>query len=74
MKGEKLTDMKGETPFKALFYDPKDQNVKQITVTEKALDNTLKTFADTNNVSRNVVFKYMSKHDTIQPEVQFNGS
>jgi len=51
-------------PFEAVFLDIKDNTLKQMTITEQAWNNTLKTFEGNDNISRNVIFKHLSKNDT----------
>jgi hypothetical protein len=56
-----LEDYDDGFPVEAVFYDVKDQEVKEIEIPEKVWNNTLKTFENNDNVNPNVVFKYMSK-------------
>jgi len=55
-------------PFEAVFLDIKDDTLKQITVTENAWNTTLKTFEDNDNISRNVIFKHLSKNDSVKTQ------
>jgi len=61
-----LKDYDGGFPAEFYFFDIEDEKLKKMTVTEVAWNHTLKTFKDNDNISRNVVIKYMSKHDTVQ--------
>lgn len=65
MEEKTLKDYNGGFPAEFIFYDIKDEKLKQMTVTKQAWNNTLKTFEDKNNISRGVIFKYMSKQDTV---------
>lgn len=61
-----LSDYENGFPTTFYFYDIQDGELKEMEVTEEAWNDTLKTFKDNNNVSRNVIIKYMSKHETVQ--------
>jgi hypothetical protein len=61
-----LSDYEGGFPTTFYFYDIKTEKLKKIEVTEQAWNNTLKTFEDNDNISRGVIFKYMSKQDTVK--------
>ena len=63
-----LSDYNGGFPATFIFHDPKDNTLKQMEVTEEAWNHTLKTFEDNDNISRSVIFKYMSKHDTVKTQ------
>jgi len=63
-----LKDYEGGFPTDFIFFDIKDQKLKKMTVTEEAWNHTLKTFEDNDNISRGVVYKYMSKHETVQTQ------
>lgn len=60
-----LKDYKGDFPFKVYFYDIQTQETKQMTITQEAYNEALKTFEDNDNVSESVIYKYISKHDTV---------
>lgn len=61
-----LSDYDGGFPAKFYFHDIEEEELKLMKVTEEAWNNTLKTFEDNDNVSRGVVNKYMSKHETVE--------
>jgi hypothetical protein len=63
-----LKDYDGGFPAEFYFFDIEDDNLKKMKVTEEAWNNTLKTFEDNDNINRNVVIKYMSKHETVQTQ------
>lgn len=71
-KGQ-LEDYDGDFPVQMVFYDIQDEKVKEMEVTEQAWTEALKTFEDNNNVTESVIFKYMSKHDTVNPTPYFKG-
>lgn len=64
----KLSDYDNGFPATFYYYDIKDEKLKTMEVTEKAWNNTLKTFEDNDNITRGVVFKYLSKHDTVKTQ------
>jgi len=66
-----LSDYNGEFPFHVVFYDIQDEKVKEMKVTEQAWNQALKTFEDNDKISEPVIFKYMSKHDTVKPKPYF---
>jgi len=64
----KLEDFEGGFPAEFYFFDIKEQTLKKIIIPKEAWHNTLKTFEDNDNVSHGVIFKYMSKHDTVKTQ------
>jgi len=67
-----LKDYDGDFPFTVVYYDIGSQEAKEMTITEEAYDEALKTFEDNDNVSESVIYKYISKHDTVKTEPYFN--
>jgi len=63
-----LKEYDGDFPAEFYFFDIKDEKLKLMTVTEEAWNHTLKTFEDNDNISRGIVIKYMSKHDTVKTQ------
>lgn len=55
-------------PSTYYFHDIEDGKLKKITVTEKAWEDTFKTFDDKNNVSNNIMQKHLSRHNTVKIE------
>lgn len=66
-----LEDYDGDFPFTVVFHDIQDNKVKEMEVSEEAWNDTLKTFGDNDNVTRSVIYKYMSKHDSVTTEPYF---
>lgn len=65
-----LTDIE-EFPFRAAFHDVETDSVMEMKVTEEALNDTLEKVDDPEDVNRNILFKKISTHETVETTEYF---